>query len=124
MFFEKNILCLQCTSIVEKRRIKEAKTNIYVDFLRSNIIFLYDVDNLLSKQKIELINQDNNLKTHILLIIEILLIIDRVKKVIESIFILAIHCSNRKVVYVNNVRSSQVFYKLKVDFIFEIDCDL
>ncbi len=52
----KNILCLQYISIVEKRRAREARTNIYINSLQLNIVFLYDVNNLLSEQKTELIN--------------------------------------------------------------------
>jgi len=121
---EKNILCLQCTFIVEKRRVREARTNIYVDFLQSNIVFLHEYDNLSGERKTELIDQDSNLKIDMLLIIEISLIIDSVKQVVGSIFIPAVRRSGGKVVYVSNVRFPKTFCKLKVDFIFEMDCDL
>lgn len=124
MLFGKNILCLQCTSIVEERRVREVRTNIYVGFLQSNIVFLYEYDDLLNERKVELIDQDNNLKIDMLLIIGTSLAINNVKQVVGSIFILAVRRNNRKVVYISNVRSSKAFCKSKVDFIFEIDCDL
>jgi len=79
LLFRKNILYLQCTSIVKKQRVREARTNIYINFLQLNIVFFYEYDNLLDERKIELIDQNNNLKIDILLIIRISLAIDNIK---------------------------------------------
>ncbi len=120
----KDIPCLQCTSIVEERRARGARTNIHVGSLRPNIVFLHDVDDPLSERKAELINQDGNSKIDMLLIIGTSLAIDGVKKVLGSTFIPAVRRSGGKVVYVNNVRPPKAFCKPKADFIFEMDCDL
>jgi NAD-dependent SIR2 family protein deacetylase len=120
----KNIPCLQCTSIVEERRARGARTNIHVGSLRPNIVFLHEYDDPSGERKAELIDQDSNLKVDMLLIIGTSLAIDGVKQVVGSTFIPAVRRSGGKVVYVSNVRPPKAFCKPKVDFIFEMDCDL
>jgi len=124
LLFKKNILCLQCISIVEKQRVREARTNIYINSLQLNIVFLYKYNNLLDKRKIKLFDYNSNLKINMLLITKISLIINSVKQVVKFIFILAIRRNNRKVVYISNVQLLKIFCKFKVNFIFEIDCNL
>lgn len=59
-----------------------------------------------------------------LLIIKISLVINDVKQVVEFIFILIIRRNDKKVIYVSNVRFLKTFYKLKMNFIFEMNYDL
>lgn len=55
---------------------KKKKTNIHVKHLRLNIIFYYDVNDSLSEIKTRIINEDANLTSNVLLIVNILLVIN------------------------------------------------
>ena len=119
----KTIPCPECTSRLELRRIKGARTNIHVGSLRPNIVFFGDYDDPSSERKAELMRQDGALEPDVLLIIGTSLTIDGIKSALRTIFIPAVRRSGGKVVYVNNVQPPKAFSKPRVDYIFQMDCD-
>lgn len=90
MLFEKVILCIECKFKQDERRIRKIKTNIHVDFMRSNIMLFDDAINSLSERKIELIKQDCTLDIDMLFVINTSLIIDEIKRILRFNIILAI----------------------------------
>ena len=85
------MLCFKCASKVEERRKRKKRTNIYVEHLRLNIVFYYDIDDFLSETKVKIVNKNANLTFNVLLIINILLIIDDSKYKFKNKLIFAIY---------------------------------
>ncbi len=92
--------------------------------MQSDIVLFNNSINLFGKYKIELIDQDCILNIDILLVIDILLTIDKIKKILRFNFISAVCCWNKKTVYINKILFFKTFDQYKINFIFEIDCNL
>ena len=99
------------------------RINIYVRYLRSNVILYYDINDPLSEIKVRVIDKDADLTPNIFLVISILLAIDGPRYKLKNKLIPTIRRNNRKVIYVNNNPLSRVFSKSVVDYILEIDYD-
>jgi len=92
--------------------------------MQSDIVLFDNSINLFDKYKTELIDQNCTLNIDILLVINILLTIDKIKKILQFNFISAVRCWNKKTVYINKILSFKIFDQRKINFIFEIDCNL
>ena len=121
--FKKILLCFKCASKIEERQRREERTNIYVKYLRLNIVLYYDIDNSLSETKEKIINQDAKLTSNILLIVNILLVIDDSRFELKNKLISTIRQKSKKIIYINNKSSLKTFFKLIIDYIFEINCN-
>jgi len=75
---------------VEERRRKGGRTNIYVRYLRPNIILYYDINDPLSEIKARIINKDANSTPDVLLIVSILLVIDGLRNELKNRLIPAV----------------------------------
>lgn len=117
------IQCPRCQSKLDERRLRGARTNIHVGYLRPNVVLFGDDDDPSSERKAEFIEQDGALQIDLLLIMGTSLAIHGVKSALKTTFIPAAHRSGGKVVYVNNVQPPRAFCKPVVDFVFEMDCD-
>ena len=117
------VLYFKCASRVEERRRRRGRTNIYVRYLRPNIVLYYDIDNPLSEIKVKVIDKDTDSTPNILLIINILLAIDGPRYKLKNKLIPAVYRNGRKVIYINNNPPPRAFSKPVVDYIFEMDCD-
>jgi len=91
--------------------------------LRLNIVLYYDIDNSLSETKEKIINQDAKLTSNILLIVNILLVIDDSRFELKNKLISTIRQKSKKIIYINNKSSLKTFFKLIIDYIFEINCN-
>ena len=98
--------------------------NIYVRHLQLNIVLFQNFNNPLSELKVRMIDKDVNSKPDILLIIGTSLIINDLKYELKNKLIPAVHQNGEKVIYVNNNPPPKAFFKLIVNYIFEMDCDL
>lgn len=121
--FKKILLCFKCASKIEERQRREERINIYVKYLRLNIVLYYDIDNSLSETKEKIINQDAKLTSNILLIVNILLVIDDSRFELKNKLISTIRQKSKKIIYINNKSSLKTFFKLIIDYIFEINCN-
>ncbi len=91
--------------------------------MRLNIVLYYDIDNSLSETKEKIINQDAKLTSNILLIVNILLVIDDSRFELKNKLISTIRQKSKKIIYINNKSSLKTFFKLIIDYIFEINCN-
>lgn len=121
--FKKILLCFKCASKIEERQRREERIDIYVKYLRLNIVLYYDIDNSLSETKEKIINQDAKLTSNILLIVNILLVIDDSRFELKNKLISTIRQKSKKIIYINNKSSLKTFFKLIIDYIFEINCN-
>ncbi len=121
--FEEIVLCSKCASKIEERRRREERTNIHVGHLRFNIVFYHDIDNSLSKIKARIIDEDAKLTSNILLIVNTSFIIDNSRYELKNKLISTIRRKNKKIIYVNNKSSLRAFFKLVIDYIFEMNCN-
>ena len=121
--FEKIVLCFECASRIEERRRKRRRTNIHIEHLRFNIVFYHDIDDSLSETKARIIDKDADSTLDVLLIIDTLLIIDCSRYEFKNKLILAVRWNDEKMIYVNNNSFSKAFFKLVIDYIFEMNCD-
>ena len=121
--FEEIVLCSECASRVKERRKRKERTNIHVEHLRFNIVFYHDIDDLLNETKARIIDKDADSTSEILLIIDTSLIIDDSRYEFKNKLIPAIRRNDEKMIYVNNNSFSKAFFKLVIDYIFEINCD-
>ena len=108
--FGEIVLYLKYVSRVEERRRKGRRTNIYVSYLRPNIVLYYDINDPLSEIKVRIIDKDSDLTLNILLVISILLAIDGSKYELKNKLIPAVRRNNKKVIYVNNNPPPKVFF--------------
>lgn len=121
---EEIISCSNCVSMLEEWWTREKRTNIYVKHLWSNIVLFYNIDDSLSKRKVNIIDNDANSRSEILLVIDTSLTINDLRYELKSKLISATHHNNEKIIYINNRSSLKVFCKSVVDHIFEINCDI
>jgi len=70
------VLYPECASKVEERRRKGGRTNIYIRYLRPNVILYHDINDPLSEIKARIINKDADLTPNIHLVVDISLAID------------------------------------------------
>ncbi len=117
------VSCLKCASKIEKRRRRKERTNIHVKHLRFNIVLYHDIDDSLSEVKARIIDEDAKSTPDVLLIVSISLIIDNSRYELKNKLILTIRQKNKKIIYVNNKFSSRAFFKLVINYIFEMNCD-
>lgn len=117
------VSCPKYASKVEERRRRGGRTNIYIRYLRPNIILFHDINDPLSEVKARIINEDAELTPDILLVVGILLAIDGPRYELKNKLIPAVRRKGRKVIYVNNKPPPRAFFKPVVDYIFKIDCD-
>ena len=122
--FEEIVSCSECASRVEERRRREERTNIHVKHLRFNIVLFQDIDDSLSETKARIIDKDANSKSDVLLIVDTSLIIDDSRYELKNKLISTIHRNDEKIIYINNNSLSRTFFKLVIDHIFEMNCDL
>jgi len=118
------IPCIECRSRQEERRLRGARANTHVGFMRPDIVLFDDAIDPSGERKAELIDQDCTLDIDMLLVIGTSLAIDGIKKILRSNFIPAVRRWGGKTVYVNKVPPPKAFDQRKMDFIFEMDCDL
>ena len=121
--FEEIVLCSECASRVKERRRRKERTNIHVEHLRLNIVHYHDIDDSLSETKARIIDKDADSTLDVFLIIDTSLIIDDPRYELKNKLILAIRRNDEKMIYVNNNPLSRTFFKLVIDYIFEINCD-
>ena len=121
--FKEIVFCFECVSKVKERRRKRKRTNIYVKHLRFNIVFNHDIDDFLSEIKASVIDKDANLTFDVLLIVNTSLIINDSRYKFKNKLISTIRRNDEKIIYVNNNSFSRTFFKLVIDYIFEINCD-
>ena len=119
--FEEIIIYSKYALKIEERRRRGGRTNIYVKYLRPNIVLYYDINDSLSEIKARIINEDVNLTLDILLVINILLTIDSSRYKFKNKLIPVIRRNSKKIIYVNNNSSPRVFIKPVVDYIFKIN---
>ena len=118
------ILCPNCISVQEERRISRKRINICVGHLRPNIVLFHDLDDPCSERKATIIDNDANSRPDVLLIISTSLAVDGPRHELKSKLIPAIRHNGGKVIYVNNRPPPKGFCKPVVDYIFEMDCDI
>ncbi len=76
---------------VEERRRRGGRINIYVRYLRPNIILYHNINNPLSEVKARIINKDIELTPDILLIINTLLVINDLRYKLKNKLILVVY---------------------------------
>jgi len=121
--FREIVLCLECASRIEERRRREERTNIYVEHLRLNIVLYHDINDSLSETKARIIDKNANLTLDVFLVVNTLLIIDNSRHELKNKLISTICRNSKKIIYVNNNSFSRAFFKLVVDYIFEMNYD-
>jgi len=121
--FEEIVSCSKCASKIEERRKREERTNIHVRHLRPNIVLYHDIDNFLNEIKARIINEDAKSTSNVLLIVDTSLIINDSRYELKNKLISTIRQKSKKIIYVNNKSPSKAFFKLVINYIFEMDCD-
>lgn len=122
--FEEIVSCSECASRIEERQRRRERTNIHVRHLRFNIVLFQDIDDSLSETKARIIDKDVNSKSDVILIVDTSLIIDDSRYELKNKLISTIRRNDEKIIYVNNNSSSRTFFKLVIDHIFKMNCDL
>ncbi len=122
--FEAKLSCLECESRIESRRKNEARMNIHIEHLRSNVVLLHDINDSWSKIKANFIDKDSSSRLDVLLIIETTLTSEGSRYELKSKLISTIHQSDENVIYINNKPSLRAFAKSVVDHILKMNCDL